>query len=238
MNAPSLSLKDISDIRKLSREDLSDEEDTDTIDRIQDSTGDKVEHEAKLSHPDDDDAAEADSEKPDFKSDGMVQLGAESQKKLQDNVDALLNANHPSKAPIGHSNEDVDDDIVVGKKDKSPHRIQTLHEQTPWSEEYSFPSWEECQSIKDKADAMPDMIHVPFEEAVGDVKLEGWEDEWIAKGRFTGPKLAEPKIDFVYNCKLVIGGNIRPWLTNRRGQRFTDRISAEHASLRTQLNAQ
>ncbi|KAI0378705.1 hypothetical protein F5Y04DRAFT_272414 [Hypomontagnella monticulosa] len=49
--------------------------------------------------------------------------------------------------------------------------------------------------------ALPDVIRIPFEEAVQDVALEGWEDEWFSSGHFDakyGP-LAEPKIDFVYN---------------------------------------
>ncbi|KAL7625974.1 hypothetical protein AAE478_002743 [Parahypoxylon ruwenzoriense] len=50
--------------------------------------------------------------------------------------------------------------------------------------------------------SLPDVIRIPFEEAVQDMKLEGWEDEWFSTGYFdvekNGP-LAEPKIDFVYN---------------------------------------
>lgn len=48
----------------------------------------------------------------------------------------------------------------------------------------------------------PDVIRIPFEDAVQDVKLDGWEDEWFSSGRFDASKegpLPEPKIDFVYN---------------------------------------
>ncbi|RYP07327.1 hypothetical protein DL764_002579 [Monosporascus ibericus] len=42
---------------------------------------------------------------------------------------------------------------------------------------------------------------IPLVEAVRDVELDGWEDEWFANGRFEveswGP-LEEPKMDFVY----------------------------------------
>ncbi|KAF2015632.1 hypothetical protein BU24DRAFT_346597 [Aaosphaeria arxii CBS 175.79] len=69
---------------------------------------------------------------------------------------------------------------------------------SPWDENYKFPAWEECEMLKEKADALPDMIHVPFEESVRDVILEGWEDQWVSEARFQGPKLEEPKIDFVY----------------------------------------
>ncbi|KAI1675820.1 Stealth-CR2 multi-domain protein [Pyrenophora tritici-repentis] len=43
------------------------------------------------------------------------------------------------------------------------------------------------------------MIVVSIEESVQDVVLEGWEDTWVAKARYQGPHLPEPKIDFVYN---------------------------------------
>ncbi|KAH9883548.1 hypothetical protein F4778DRAFT_775152 [Xylariomycetidae sp. FL2044] len=50
--------------------------------------------------------------------------------------------------------------------------------------------------------AVPDVIRIPFEDAVQDIKLEGWEEEWFSAGHYdadmNGP-LAEPKIDFVYN---------------------------------------
>ena len=52
------------------------------------------------------------------------------------------------------------------------------------------------------SDTLPDIIRIPFEEAVQGMKLDGWEDEWFSSGRFdarnNGP-LAEPKIDFIYN---------------------------------------
>lgn len=49
---------------------------------------------------------------------------------------------------------------------------------------------------------LPDVIRIPFEEAVQDIKLDGWEDEWFSTGHYDVEKygpLAEPKIDFVYN---------------------------------------
>ncbi|KAF2113972.1 hypothetical protein BDV96DRAFT_495036 [Lophiotrema nucula] len=70
---------------------------------------------------------------------------------------------------------------------------------TPWSEDYKFPTFDDCESSREKADVLPDMLVVPFEQSVKDVTLEGWEDDWIAKAKYTGSKLEEPKIDFVYN---------------------------------------
>jgi hypothetical protein len=198
--APVVPRKGNADTLRLSDGDSEDEHDIDTIERIKDSTGEQVEHESKLLHPDDDDEALSDSEKPSFKSGATIQQDA--QKKFEDDVDAILNADHPSKEPEENSNEDeVDAEGPIEESDKAPQRIEALHEMTPWNKDYSFPSWEECESLKEKADALPDMIHVPFEESVRDVRLEGWEDAWISKAIFKGPKLQEPKIDFVYNCE-------------------------------------
>ncbi|KAI0120620.1 hypothetical protein BJ170DRAFT_589031 [Xylariales sp. AK1849] len=49
---------------------------------------------------------------------------------------------------------------------------------------------------------IPDVVRIPFEDAVQDIKLDGWEDEWFSSAHFDSGKegpLAEPKIDFVYN---------------------------------------
>ncbi|KAI1496231.1 hypothetical protein F5X99DRAFT_422292 [Biscogniauxia marginata] len=49
---------------------------------------------------------------------------------------------------------------------------------------------------------LPDVVRIPFGEAVEDVELDGWEDEWFSSGNYNVEKngpLAEPKIDFVYN---------------------------------------
>ncbi|KAK6080881.1 hypothetical protein SCUP234_04979 [Seiridium cupressi] len=48
----------------------------------------------------------------------------------------------------------------------------------------------------------PDVIRISFEEAVQDIVLDGWEDDWFSSATFDASKegpLAEPKIDFVYN---------------------------------------
>jgi hypothetical protein len=183
-------------------EDSSDEHDVDDVERIKDSIGDNVDRETKLFHPEDDDASLSDVEHPKFEDDGQARLGNTPQKSIKQQVDELLNADHPSKEPDDLSQDEETDVEEVPESDQPfQARIETLQEQTPWSEKYSFPSWDECESLKDKADSLPDMIHVTFEESVKDVRLDGWEDEWIAKARFSGPKLQEPKIDFVYNCE-------------------------------------
>ena len=53
---------------------------------------------------------------------------------------------------------------------------------------------------------LPEIVRIPFEEAVADIDLEGWEDDWFSSGTFDPVRhgtLQEPKIDFVYNCKSL-----------------------------------
>ncbi|KAF2646170.1 hypothetical protein P280DRAFT_388134 [Massarina eburnea CBS 473.64] len=89
---------------------------------------------------------------------------------------------------------------------------------TSWSSRYTFPDWSDCEKVKERADALPDMIHVPFEQSVEDVALQGWEDNWIAKAEYTGPRLQEPKIDFVYNwvngSQLELKSTMHPYEIN------------------------
>ncbi|RYP89239.1 hypothetical protein DL769_000144 [Monosporascus sp. CRB-8-3] len=62
--------------------------------------------------------------------------------------------------------------------------------------------YHESEEQKTLYATLPDVIRIPLVEAVSDVELDGWEDDWFAHGRFDveswGP-LEEPKIDFVYN---------------------------------------
>jgi hypothetical protein len=153
---------------------------------------DGVAHAAKLTHPDDDGADAADSGAA-SKEDGQGRPGNPKDKSA--NVYDLSQEQLVLK-------EDGSDDSTTpvkpqGDRGKQPP-IEPLKEQTPWSQNYDFPAWDECEKVKEKAEALPDLIHVPFEVSVKDVVLEGWEDAWISKAIYTGPQLAEPKIDFVY----------------------------------------
>jgi hypothetical protein len=52
---------------------------------------------------------------------------------------------------------------------------------------------------------LPEVIRIPFEEAVEDVELQGWEDAWFASATFDySTQFTEPKLDFVYNCESGI----------------------------------
>jgi len=69
------------------------------------------------------------------------------------------------------------------------------------TKEYRFPDQQVCDSVVQLADTLPDLVFVPFDDAVSDMVLQGWEDDWISIAHYSGPKLEEPKIDFVYNCE-------------------------------------
>jgi hypothetical protein len=60
---------------------------------------------------------------------------------------------------------------------------------------------EDHLSLEQKGEALPEILHLPFEDAVADMKLVGWEDEWISHASYdvkTWGALEEPRIDFVY----------------------------------------
>jgi hypothetical protein len=54
--------------------------------------------------------------------------------------------------------------------------LQALHSMNSWSERYRFPALPECDEVKEKADTLPDMVVIPFDDAVSDTELAGWED--------------------------------------------------------------
>ncbi|KAF3046741.1 Xanthine phosphoribosyltransferase 1 [Didymella keratinophila] len=70
------------------------------------------------------------------------------------------------------------------------------------TEGYRFPNRQACDSVVELADTLPDLVLVPFDDAVSGMVLQGWEDDWISTARYSGPKLEEPKIDFVYNSSF------------------------------------
>jgi hypothetical protein len=55
--------------------------------------------------------------------------------------------------------------------------------------------------LVDKASDLPELVYIPFEEAVAEDTLQGWEAEWLLTGRYDAKKwgfLEEPRMDFVY----------------------------------------
>jgi hypothetical protein len=101
-----------------------------------------------------------------------------------------------------------------------------------------FPSYSEYLGLLEKAESLPDIIHMTFEEATEDVTLVGWEDSWFSDAEFDVQKwgsLSEPKIDFVYTCKarklkFLISAYIQ------RGQRLRGGISGDDSAIRTKLH--
>jgi hypothetical protein len=101
-----------------------------------------------------------------------------------------------------------------------------------------FPSYSEYLELSEKAESLPDIIHVTFEEATEDVTLVGWEDSWFSDAEFDVQKwgsLSEPKIDFVYTCKarklkFLISAYIQ------RGQWLRGSISGDNFAIRTKLH--
>lgn len=61
-------------------------------------------------------------------------------------------------------------------------------------------------TLEEKGDSLPEIIHIPFEDAIKDDVLQGWEDQWVAHASYDAKKwgkLDEIKIDFVYLCKSL-----------------------------------
>ena len=56
-------------------------------------------------------------------------------------------------------------------------------------------------SLEDLAENLPDFVYIPFEDAVNDERLEGWEDEWISSATYRSDihgTLSDSSIDFIY----------------------------------------
>jgi hypothetical protein len=129
----------------------------------------------------------------------------------QDDGDTMLPIrNMPVKQELGESVKEKSHRVTAGLFDDYPAR------EAQEVGGYRFPSHDECDNTKEKAGMLPDMLVIPFEDAVQDIDLEGWEDDWVSKARYTGPKLKEPKLDFVYNC-MCICIQTRVMLTSLQG---------------------
>jgi hypothetical protein len=69
--------------------------------------------------------------------------------------------------------------------------------------------------VKELIKQLPEVDRIPFEEAVKDVELQGWEDDWFSTATYNHGKfgnLEEPRIDFVYNCKCY--AKLKIWSRN------------------------
>lgn len=97
-------------------------------------------------------------------------------------------------------------------------------------------------SLEEKADSLPEIVHIPFEDAVKDEVLHGWEDDWVAHASYDAKKwgkLAEPKIDFVYLCKYHnLSVAVDSMADLDRGERLGRGFPENQTSLRTEFGAQ
>lgn len=80
-----------------------------------------------------------------------------------------------------------------------PNPVPSFHKTSK-----AFPDHQRYVDLVNKAKTLPDVIMIPFEEALASDVLQGWEYEWVSDGRYDAKlwgKLVEPKIDFVYTCE-------------------------------------
>lgn len=80
----------------------------------------------------------------------------------------------------------------------------------------AFPSYTKYAALIDKADGLPDIVYISFEEAVQDDVLAGWEADWVSRGIYnttTWGLLKEPRIDFVYTW---VNGSDTSFRTTKR----------------------
>jgi hypothetical protein len=176
----------------LTAEEDMDGHDLDDIERLGEHRDDDgVEHAAKLTHPDD--GADAADSGASSNENDQGRPGSSKEKSAN-----LYDLSQEQRILKEEGSDDSETPFKPQSTKGKQVPIELLDEQIPWSQNYDFPGWDECQQLKEKAEGLPDLVHVPFEVSVKDVVLEGWEDEWIAKARYVGPMLAEPKIDFVY----------------------------------------
>jgi hypothetical protein len=97
----------------------------------------------------------------------------------------------------------------VQQQDLSQAAIDGIKEKTsePPALRTKFPEYSEFVALNSVAETLPDVIHIPFEDATANMTLTGWEDEWFSKVEYDVGQwgnLSEPKIDFIYSCKSTL----------------------------------
>jgi hypothetical protein len=72
--------------------------------------------------------------------------------------------------------------------------------ETDWP---GFPDSSQIAQTLEIADSLPLQVFIPLSDAVKDIELSGWEDQWFAQAIFNSSRwglLTEPKIDIIYHC--------------------------------------
>ncbi|KPI41667.1 3-O-alpha-D-mannopyranosyl-alpha-D-mannopyranose xylosylphosphotransferase [Cyphellophora attinorum] len=83
----------------------------------------------------------------------------------------------------------VEGGLVIGKED------------SPLLEHGNSQESDQHLSLEAEAELLPDFVYMPFEGAVEDEHLDGWEDRWLSEGFYdleSYGTLSEPSIDFLY----------------------------------------
>jgi hypothetical protein len=131
---------------------------------------------------------------------------------------AVLDDRHKLDASQGNGvSEPIDRERTASVKEASEKMIEQhlipapkyekdtlINKGLPKKGPQKFPSYGEFAALDENAEVLPDIVHIPFEEATSDVILVGWEDQWFADAVLDIPrwgKINETKIDFVYTCK-------------------------------------
>lgn len=106
---------------------------------------------------------------------------------------------HAPPAAVKHKSERVlEQHLAPAAKYEEDTTVITDHKHT------KFPPYSEYVLLEEKAEVLPDIVHIPLQDSTADIILEGWEDQWFADAELDIPnrgRIQEPKIDFVYTCK-------------------------------------
>jgi hypothetical protein len=152
--------------------------------------GMSTEKEQRNEEPEDDEAPERVGSRPRRTSDGSQRVIENAPPASVREASEKLVEQHLS--PAVKSNSDLEKTIKASPVQGTPPR---------------FPAYSNYAELDEKADALPDIIHIPFEDSTADVVLEGWEDLWFSEAELNVEKygrITEPKIDFVYTCKASL----------------------------------
>ena len=163
---------------------------------------------------------------------------------------AVLDDRHKPEASQGNVvSEAIDKERPASAKEKSERLLEQHLAPAPKFEEDiprnipktgppRFSSYAEFAELDGRAEVLPDIVHIPFEAAMLDVTLEGWEDQWFADAELDIPrwgKLNETKIDFVYTCKgFSVSTSQMSHFNLNRGQWFRYCFSRYDLPLRSQ----
>lgn len=98
------------------------------------------------------------------------------------------------------------------------HEDIKTRKNSPASWAKAFPEHDRYADLVRQAQKLPDIVMIPFEVAVSNDVLQGWEYQWVSDARYDlelWGRLKEPKIDFVYTCQYTSCFQISTHRSNR-----------------------